>query len=73
MARAYIARCECGNVVGAIVINTRHQDDVAATVAEWIRDGLSVEQVTVKEAQAQFATCKCKTVEVAQAGQNILL
>jgi hypothetical protein len=59
MKKAYIARCECGEVVGACVINTRHQDDIAGTVAEWIKDGLSVEQVTVKEARAQFATCKC--------------
>ena len=58
--RAYAGRCKCGNVVAIMAITDRHREELAETVAEWIRDGLSVEQVTVEEARESFSLCECE-------------
>lgn len=58
--RAYAGRCKCGQVVAVMAITDRHREDLADTAAEWIRDGLSVEQVTVEEAREMFGLCQCE-------------
>ena len=46
---AYIARCKCGcgGIIMATIDNPEHKKDVAKEVAKCIRDGYSVEQVTI--------------------------
>lgn len=45
----YIARCKCGctGIVVAIVDNPEHKKEIAKEVASCIKDGLSIERVTV--------------------------
>lgn len=57
--RAYAGRCKCGQVVGVIALNDRHREDIADTLAEWVRDGLTIEQMSVSEAREAFGTCRC--------------
>jgi hypothetical protein len=50
----YIARKKCGCVVGICI---DHADkDTARRVADWIKDGLTIDRVPVKEAVALFTT-----------------
>lgn len=44
---SYIARENCGCIVGAVVDNPEHSKDVKETLHEWIDDGLIIERVTV--------------------------
>ena len=58
--RAYIARCECGQVVAATVIEPRRKAEIARMIAEWVRDGLTIEQVGIPLARDQFGMCECE-------------
>lgn len=51
---AYIGRKSCGCVVAAYVDDPERRKDTAKEVASWIRDGLTVEHVTVTYANEQF-------------------
>ena len=55
---AYIARKECGCVVGAIVDSADDKREVARWVAGWIKSGFAVERVT-NEYVRQNITFKC--------------
>ena len=58
---AYAGKCRvCGALCAAVVDRPEHKDDAAEAVAEFIRDGLEVNRITVEEVRAQFDTCKCK-------------
>lgn len=57
---AYIGRAECGCVVAVTVNMADHPKDVAKDVAEWIRDGLSIEGHTIEEVRAGPFGCKCQ-------------
>ncbi len=65
----YIGRKRCGCVVGMVV--DIPGDDlvnyVADSVAEFIRDGLAVERVTLEVARESFALCDCPTPEAVEA------
>ncbi len=59
--KAYAGRCEqCGYVIAIMAINNLRREDMANALAEWVRDGMTVEQMTVKEAQEAFTICDCK-------------
>lgn len=54
---AYTGRDTCGCVVAVTVDEPKHRDHVAQMVAEWIRDGLIIERVTIEEARMSFTLC----------------
>lgn len=59
---AYIARCKCGcgGIVFAVVDNSDHARNVAANVAEAIRDGYAVERSTVEVVRTEPFGCQAK-------------
>jgi hypothetical protein len=54
---AYIGRASCGHVVAAISGNSP-VTNVAKALSEWIRDGLTVENVTNQYVRENFG-CTC--------------
>ena len=56
---AYVGRAECGCVVAITVNMLDHKRDVAKTVAEWVRDGLSIEGMTIEAVRSSPFGCKC--------------
>ncbi len=56
---AYIARDLCGCIVGATVDDPDHASDTAKIVAEWVRDGLTLERTTVGEAREDPTFLRC--------------
>lgn len=71
-ARCYIGRCKCGNIVAATVIDldgltperqASHMKDVRKDVADFMREGLSIEQMDVEEVRKSFASCTCPKPE----------
>ena len=53
---SYIGRKSCDCVVCAIVDMPDHKGDVAREVARWIKEGLTVERVTLDYAREHFVT-----------------
>ena len=72
-AKCYIGRCKCGAIVAATVADppsevkqeniVKWQRRVAKDVAEFIREGLTIEQKTVEEVRSQFGNCTCPKPE----------
>lgn len=67
-AKCYIGRCKCGAIVAATVIalegltperQKEHDKNVRKDVAEFMREGLSIEQLTVGEVRKSFGECTC--------------
>jgi hypothetical protein len=56
--RCYVGRKDCGCVVAACVDNPEHRRDTARFVADIIKDGLTVETMTVKEVRRCLTVCK---------------
>lgn len=58
----YIARCKCGcgGIVFACVDNPDHANDVAANVAEAIRDGYAVHRSTVDVVRSEPFGCQAR-------------
>ena len=57
-AMTYIGKRECGACIALAVDMPNHKKETAKEVAKWIRSGLSVERVTVKEARKSlFGKC----------------
>jgi len=52
---AYVARCSCGGLVMATTYH--HPRDAATSVAECIRDGYSIETMTIEDVR-QIDWCK---------------
>ena len=70
--RCYVGRCKCGNIVAATVIDVdnltpeaqrEHEKYVRKDVAEFMRDGLTIEQMDVEEVRKSFAACICPKPE----------
>jgi len=63
MSKSYIGRCKCGNIVAASVIESDKfvvdKKELAKDVADWIREGLSVEQVDSEQVRIQMWGCRC--------------
>lgn len=65
---SYVAYCnDCNAMTCAVVDNPEHRrgrDGSAATVAEWLRDGMRVERVTCQFVRETLSpcteTCGCK-------------
>jgi hypothetical protein len=62
---SYIGRCECGEMVAAIVDNPERSREVAKQVSDWIRDGLTIERVTHDVVRSSFSHCRCAEKEQA--------
>ncbi len=56
---AYIARDLCGCIVAATVDRPEHVRDTAKTIAEWVRDGLTLERTTVGDARSDPTFLRC--------------
>lgn len=61
----YRARKRCGHIV-ALLVDTDDADYVADNVAEFIRDGLTVERVTLDVARKSDMFCDCDERAVAR-------
>lgn len=68
-SESYIARCKCGEIVGAISIQFGNKE-VAKTVQRWIGAGLRVECVASDIVKAQFGSCRCEEIRAAEAEQS---
>ncbi len=53
----YIAIKQCGCVVAVAVDKPAYKKHTAALVAEWIRESMTVERTTVKDAKERLAAC----------------
>ncbi len=56
---AYIGRKSCGCIVLAIVDVPEHKKDTAKELAKAIRDGLTIERVTVEFVRKNMFWCDC--------------
>lgn len=56
---SYVARKACGCMVGATVDDPAHKKDVAREIAEWVREGLTIERVTHDVVRKEFMGSKC--------------
>lgn len=64
----YIARKpDCGCIVMAVVDEPRHAKDTAKEIAKCIRDGLTIERVTVGYVRTHELGCKHKDLQAQQA------
>lgn len=62
---AYVAKKPCGCICSAVVDEPNHKRDVAKDVAEWIREGLTIEHVTVQHVRENFVGWQCPHEPVA--------
>ncbi len=60
---AYVARTqeptlfdESGKIICVVVDDPNRRDDVALSIADWIREGLAVERVPIEWARSNFGT-----------------
>lgn len=53
-AMCYIGRSSCGCVVAVAVDEPKYQKDNAKEIGNWIRNGLTVERMSVVEARKTF-------------------
>lgn len=56
----YIARERCGCITGAAVDEPQYAKAVAKDVADWIKDGRTVERVPTTVVREHFARCSRK-------------
>lgn len=56
---SYVGKKPCGCVVAAVVDDPNHKRDVARTIAEWVKGGLTVERVTHDYVRQNF-TLDCQ-------------
>lgn len=59
MKRCYVGRCKCGSIMAAMVDNPDRKEDVAESVAEFIKCGLTIEQMDVEKVGVTLQLCKC--------------
>ena len=57
MSNCYIGRLPCGCVVAAVVIDGVDPKEVAKDVAQFIKEGLTVEQADTEYVKANLRTC----------------
>ena len=55
----YIGVKECGCVVAACVDNPKHKKDIAKNVGDWVKDGLTIERISVEDTRNRLSYCKC--------------
>ncbi|MCK9568589.1 hypothetical protein M0R72_06580 [Candidatus Pacearchaeota archaeon] len=61
---AYIAVKSCGCVVGAVVDIPECRKETAKDVAEWIRNGLTIERVPSAEVKTLLKACHCDEKQI---------
>jgi hypothetical protein len=59
MSRCYVGRCKCGSVVAAVVDEPGREKQTAKDVAEFIKEGLAVEQMDTKQVRVTIQSCAC--------------
>ena len=56
----YVGILPCGCMVAWVYDNGEHPKDVAESVAEFIKNGYSVERANTDEIRPKLGPCKCK-------------
>ena len=64
---AYVARRPCGCMIAAAVDDPKYAKDNAKEISRWIRDGLTIERVSVERVRAEFKSCPHGTVKAQRA------
>ena len=59
----YIGIKKCGCVVAACVDNPEHKKDIAKNISDWVKDGLTIERISVEDARNRLSCCKCDEVQ----------
>lgn len=70
---SYVAFGPCGHVVGAVVQDPVYQKNVAADVARWIRNGLTVHSkpsAWMREAKYEWCNPECPTLAIRRARKS---
>jgi hypothetical protein len=65
MDMAYVGIKACGCIVAATVDNPQHKREVAKDIAGFIRQGLSVERITVERVRKELKRCECEDSKIA--------
>lgn len=55
---AYIAKKECGCIIGTIVDDGKFPKEVAKALKEWVLDGYIIERTTVGYVRQHFGECE---------------
>lgn len=56
----YVGRKPCGCTVAACMDMPKHKKDVAKFLADCVKDGLTIERVTLDDARCTLKRCECK-------------
>ena len=67
---AYITILPCGCVVEAIIDNPRYRRNVARVVGHAIREGCSIERLTVEDARGRWTGRNCPKCKEAPNGST---
>ena len=70
MPKCYVGRCKCGGILAAVVAEAewmtdpakrRHYEtvEVAKDVADFVREGLTIETMEVEQVRLEFGSCTC--------------
>jgi hypothetical protein len=59
LKRAYAGLKDCGCLVAVVVDEPSFKGEVAEAVSEWIREGLTILPMAVKEANQRLKPCQC--------------
>lgn len=59
----------CGHVVAAAVDEPRHRKDTAASVAEWLRDGLRLDRIPCADQPLNWCSEECPRMKQVRAEQ----
>lgn len=60
---AYVGRCKCGAIRAAAVDEPKYALDTAESVAQFIKDGLTVERIKCEDVRTGNWKCSCRRVE----------
>ncbi len=61
-SHCYLARKTCGCVEAGVLDIPEFRLETADTVAQWIRDGLILERLSIRDPRGAFARCYHKEV-----------
>ena len=68
---AYVGTKPCGCTVAATVINPEWAKDTAKSVAQWIKDGYTVDKVSLEEVKIKLKSCKCAAEAAAKQRESV--
>jgi hypothetical protein len=69
--QAYVGRKPCGCAVACMVIDPENKKHAALRIASWIRSGLTIETVSVKDIHDGKVLKRCRCASSSGAGQVV--